>query len=232
VVDYSTRGRERNIIHFMLRGKRGYIYHGKRQVFEEYTVVFIPDGTNYVTRAEESCEGVTLLFSLQPELLEGIPRTVYQIRTYTKSEIETKFFDLYHLCNTMPTQRLRQKILALEILYAFLWELMTPASTTRLIAPALAYIAEHYKENCPVAQYARVCNLSESYFRKKFLETTGMSPIAYRNRLRFHEARRLYQSGHTMSAIAEKIGFCDENYLSRLYKRVYQKSLKDDSRFI
>ena len=89
----------------------------------------------------------------------------------------------------------------------------------RMIAPALHHLKLHYRENEPVSVYASACCLSESHFRRKFLEYTGMTPVEYRNSLRFEEARRLYASGMPMMQIAERVGFCDASYLRRLYKQ-------------
>ena len=89
----------------------------------------------------------------------------------------------------------------------------------RTMAPALRHLKLHYRENEPVSVYAAACRLSESHFRRKFLEYTGMTPVEYRDSLRFEEARRLYVSGMPMTQIAERVGFCDASYLRRLYKQ-------------
>ena len=47
--------------------------------------------------------------------------------------------------------------------------------------------------------------------------------------LRFAEAKKLYREGLTMKAIAEKLGFCDEHYLSKIYKRENGTNLKEDA---
>lgn len=235
VTDYSTVGREKHLLHLTLRGKREYIRDGKRQVFDEHSVVFIPDGTNYLTCPtcdSEICEGITLLFSIEDSLSKSIPHGIYQINSRPQDTLEKHFFELCELCTKMPTQKLRKKILALELLHGFIAEHLSAAPNSRLIAPALSYLAEHYKENIPVSRYAAVCHLSESYFRRVFSEITGMSPIDYRNKLRFYEARRLYQNGLSASEIAETIGFCDEGYFLKLYRRSFGKSFRKESKYL
>ena len=74
--------------------------------------------------------------------------------------------------------------------------------------------------------------MSESYFRKKFQLVTGLSPISYRNSLRFAEAKKLYREGLTMKAIAEQLGFCDEHYLSKIYIRENGTNLKEDAKLV
>ena len=233
VSDYLTCGRKNHLIHLVTRGEREYFFEENRFVFGEHSVIFIPDGTRYRTisheKNEQLCEGATVIFEASPYI--NIPHGIYQISTFSKSDIEALFFELCDTDTAIPTQKLRKKILTLEILYWIISKLTLPNKSRHLIKPALEYIALHYKENLDVSKYASVCNLSESYFRKKFLEYTGLTPIEYRNHLRFAEAKRLYQSGYSTKTIAYEVGFCDENYLSKLYKKYYNSSLKEDCRF-
>jgi shikimate dehydrogenase len=54
----------------------------------------------------------------------------------------------------------------------------------------------------------------------------GVSPIEYRNELRFAKAEQLYQSGNSIKEIAEAVGFCDEVFFSKLYKKRFGTSMK------
>ena len=92
--------------------------------------------------------------------------------------------------------------------------------------------SKDYKENLPIKAYAEKCNLSESYFRKKFSDILGKSPVEYRNELRFTEARRLYRRNYSTEEIAEALGFCDSRYMLKLYRRHTGKSLKKDAEII
>lgn len=97
----------------------------------------------------------------------------------------------------------------------------------RLIKPALEFINLTYTNNFSIKTYADKCNLSESYFRKIFKSVIGISPIDYRNELRFAKAEQLYQTGNNLKQIAEAIGFCDEVFFSKLYKKRFGTSIKN-----
>ena len=60
----------------------------------------------------------------------------------------------------------------------------------------------------------------------------GISPIDYRNEIRFRKAKQLYQKNYTLQEIAEKVGFSDASYLSKMYKRHTGTSLKADSEIV
>ena len=124
------------------------------------------------------------------------------------------------------------KKLFFSVLTRFIEKYSNTNDLARSVVPAIEYISLHFNENEPVSKYAAICNMSESYFRKNFQLATGVSPLSYRNSLRFAEAKRLYREGLTMKAIAEKLGFCDEHYLSKIYKRENGTNLKDDARLV
>lgn len=78
----------------------------------------------------------------------------------------------------------------------------------RAVLPAVGRIRRRFEENCPVGEYAAMCTMSESNFRRLFLEYTGQSPVGYRNALRIAEAQKLLASGEfSVSEIAESVGF-------------------------
>lgn len=235
-IDYSDCGREGHILHVTLNGEREYIVNGEKQHLDAHSVIFIPDGTKYITKSiapeGEMCEGISVKFWLAGEPERSIPKGVFVHQSHAGSRLEREFLELDRVFTREPALVLKQKELLLGILARFIEKYTASHGMVDLVAPAIEYISRHYRENEPIAKYAAVCNMSESYFRKKFQQATGTSPITYRNSLRFAEARKLYREGLTMKAIAERLGFCDENYLSKLYKRENGTNLRDDAGFI
>ena len=87
------------------------------------------------------------------------------------------------------------------------------------IEPALAYIYEHYKEDIQTADLARSCSMSESYFRKLFLKTMGLSPMEHVNRYRIHRAMNLLlTTSDTIQSIAVRAGFSSIAAFNRNFK--------------
>ena len=94
------------------------------------------------------------------------------------------------------------------------------ASTS--IAPALHYIALHYKEDISLAELAEECFVNPSYFCRKFHKITGRTPIAYIHEYRLAKARvLLYNTTWPVSSIAAAVGYSDNGYFSRKFKEVY-----------
>lgn len=76
------------------------------------------------------------------------------------------------------------------------------------IEPSLLYVSEHYKQEIRVAQMARECAMSESYFRKTFGQMMGLSPLEYVNRYRIHRAMHLlHVTNDSVQRVALECGF-------------------------
>lgn len=67
---------------------------------------------------------------------------------------------------------------------------------------------------------AQKCQLSPSRFLHLFKKQYGVPPRHYQTLLRIHSARSLLQSTDlSIRQVAEKVGYSDQNYFSRVFKR-------------
>jgi len=71
-----------------------------------------------------------------------------------------------------------------------------------------------------IADIARECRLTPSYFAKAFRRTTGMSPHHYLTHIRVQEAKSLLMSSTLpLADIALICGFGDQSYFTRVFTR-------------
>lgn len=98
--------------------------------------------------------------------------------------------------------------------------------TQNAMTAAVEYIHKNYrKENIDIGNLARQCAVSETYFRRRFKIAYGVSPKTYVIHLKLEFAARLLESHlYTVNETAEKAGFTDTKYFSRLFKQHYGKS--------
>ncbi len=91
----------------------------------------------------------------------------------------------------------------------------------RFLQPAIQHIERDPCDNLPVAALAKLCFISESYFRASFRKYSGgLSATEYRNKLRIAKAQELLDSSlWTTALIAEKLGFYDVSHFYRVYKK-------------
>lgn len=119
---------------------------------------------------------------------------------------------------------LYQKSLFHHTLYAIVEDLHlqeTQSSTAMLIEETFEYLKRHYKENVSVDQLAGMIGLSTSHFSKLFKEKIGYSPKDYLIRLRINRAKQFLEfSDCHLKDVAQKVGYPDEFYFSRIFKKI------------
>ncbi|WP_203580115.1 GlxA family transcriptional regulator [Microbacterium hibisci] len=90
-----------------------------------------------------------------------------------------------------------------------------------VVADAQDWLRTHYSVAAPVEQLVVRSGLAERTFKRRFTEATGVSPLAYVQRLRVEEAkRRLEQTEESVEAIGWHVGYEDPAFFRRLFKRV------------
>ena len=91
---------------------------------------------------------------------------------------------------------------------------------------AVNFIHQNYKkQQISIEELAKTASVSQSYFRREFKKIYSVPPGQYIINLRLEYASQLLQSRlYTVSEVAEKSGFSDVKYFSRLFKRRFSKS--------
>jgi len=74
--------------------------------------------------------------------------------------------------------------------------------------------------NPSVARIARSLGISESGLRRAFKNTFGVSPVQYRIHIRINQAKYLLESTEmTVSAVADALGFYDQAYFCKIFRK-------------
>lgn len=89
------------------------------------------------------------------------------------------------------------------------------------LAPALTYMATHYQDHLDVPMLAKKCSMSESHFRRCFIQAMDVSPQVYWQRLRVRMAASLLASSdQTILSISQSVGFESLSSFNRLFKQI------------
>lgn len=238
VVNYMGKGRRKNILHLVTEGERIYRINGKTLHVPCGSILMIPDQTEYKTISlatdTKKVSGIGICFDMvEPSGdLITVKKDVYCNFNAEALRIAEKVYLLEQLYKNPIIPLFSLKTALGQLLHSLCSSVFTEPKELLSLKPALRFIREHYTENLPVKRYAEQCAMSESNFRKKFGKCIGMSPIDYRNELRFEEARRLYAANMGMQQIAEAVGFSDAHYLAKLYRKNKGTTLKKDAEII
>ena len=83
------------------------------------------------------------------------------------------------------------------------------------------YIDNHFKENLSLDQLAQLAHLNKYYLSHAFRREFGVSPINYLISRRIEESCFLLrETDHTLSLIAQILGFSSLSYFSQCFRRV------------
>lgn len=98
-------------------------------------------------------------------------------------------------------------------------------STDDLVEYMLSYLREHYMEDIDMGELAHKFGVTSSYLSQQFRKKTGDSPIRYLTEIRINEAKRLLiQTQASISEIGIKVGYPDQFYFSKTFRKLEGKS--------
>lgn len=88
------------------------------------------------------------------------------------------------------------------------------------IMPAVNYIQNNYMKNIKIAELAVICHISETHFRRVFLECMHTTPLEYVNFTRISRAcEMLKTTDASISAIASRTGFVSLSTFNRNFAK-------------
>lgn len=110
-----------------------------------------------------------------------------------------------------------------------------PARELLEFLPTIEYIENNLDSVLSNDELAELHNWHPTYFANRFSRALGVSPRNYIINKRIEKARQLlWGGGMTIAAVSREVGFSDEYYFSRVFKRLtglppgkYQKQAKN-----
>lgn len=95
-----------------------------------------------------------------------------------------------------------------------------PSKNHDVIKKALLYISEHFNSQLTLEDVAAHVHLHPSYFSTLFKQMTGSSFKEYLNMVRIEESKRLLSNtDFSIIDIAVAVGFEDQSYFSKVFKK-------------
>ena len=95
-----------------------------------------------------------------------------------------------------------------------------PSSRNSLVPRLIDYIYENCHHKITSADIEAHFHMNFDYMNRQFKKKTGMTLIDFSNRYRIAESKKLLKSGlYSVSEVAWMMGFSNEFYFSRIYKK-------------
>ena len=157
------------------------------------------------------------------ERLSGLSTRKFQVPVSVRREVDR----LYDSVNSdAPLRSARIRTLLMEFLFRVLD--YSGAAENNLppdIGTVIRYIREKRDEMPDISRLAALVNLSESRFKQKFKQATGVPPAEFIVREKINEARLLLDnSDRTVTSIAMDLGFSSSQHFSVLFKKYVGES--------
>lgn len=93
--------------------------------------------------------------------------------------------------------------------------------TESRLAPAMAYIKEHYHEPISIRAMAQTCGLSMGSFHRQFRETYLCTPHTYIRQIRVRmSCQALVFSRRPIAVVASECGFSDQSHFTKEFRRM------------
>lgn len=94
-------------------------------------------------------------------------------------------------------------------------------SASLKVGKIIKYMHENINRKVTLAELSEMVQLSSPYLSRTFKDTTGYSVIGFFNKIEIDKAKELIIEGNKkVKEIAQELGFADEFYFSRIFKRI------------
>ncbi len=173
-------------------------------------------------RLPESIESTGRDIELFRELCQRYPR--WQLAAFNPKSYESKnsIADSYRRFNELDdAEKMYIRGAVLLMLSRFVAQgTPRPISTDRRIENVVTYIDEHLDSVITLDTLAEIACVSKAYLIRMFSLGFGLTPIAYINRRRVEKAQLMLQTtSMSVKEIAYTLGFTDNSYFNRLFKK-------------
>jgi len=229
----------------LLDGCKGvYRSQGRDPIYvDDGTIVYTPAGSEYSVEfydfKNESSKTVHINFLLQDS--ENDPFVLSKdilLFSADNANYKSLFYkmDSYSQATVLCYSKIK------SIMYDLLFKLSEfyhkdYCSKYNSIAAGIEYLEQDTDQKLSIGEIAKMCYVSEVYFRKMFKEFSGMSPIDYRTHSKICRAKNyLKYEELSISEISDLLNFSDVSYFIKLFRKntgmspkVYRKMLKENA---
>ena len=157
-----------------------------------------------------------------------ITNFIFEIVDYT-NKLKIKKEDVYTKAINVNSKILRAYSIASikDISYEFLINLLIDIEKYKknndfILDNSINFLEKYYYKDLSLTEVANVCNMSDSYFSRKFKEKFIINFSTYLLNIRLEKAKELLKEKNlNIENISEMVGFKDSSYFSKSFKQKY-----------
>lgn len=229
--DFTDLPRPRYAIALVVQGRIMCIEENRKVIATAGDIVFLPLHLRYLLRwiGDPVAETITCHFLLPPEN-DLLSDKLIPLQKIQGEDLKEEFsFLLAH------SKEKEQRFAVLGRFYELLnhvYHRLAYTSAPKMddrIQKAVNYLRAHCDRAFTIDDIATLCSMSPSRFYYRFKAETGLTPIAYKNKMAAHRAALLLMNDQKKSIeeIAAETGFASAAYFRRVFKDVTGKTPKE-----
>ncbi len=188
----------------------------------QYHLMIYPPGTPHAEYTDPSDPENTIFISV--EMKGDIPRNNRLILMDRKGELKwliEHIFAEYNQNFDLANAYLKPFLLLIDK------ELNRSIDTENIIGAISENIRNHPSRNWTLNELSELAGMSSAYFSRLFHQKTGFSPIIFIQKIRIEVACQLLKTTDMrINEVAEHIGYNDQLYFSRIFKKIIGVSPK------
>ena len=217
--DDYVKGRPHAALSLRIKGDSVMSSGEKTEQLGDGDIIYVPKDLDYIKKSGEEN-----LLVIHFDTDESAGKELVAFRPKRKPLFLSLFTSIYEI---WQAKKPGYYFSALSVFYKILYELKQEdeknSEDYNKIEPACEYIHMHFDDaELSVADLAKKCFLSDTYFRRIFIKVHGTTPLAYINSLRLERAQALLsESNSTVEQVALKSGFSDVKYFSTVFKKAF-----------
>lgn len=220
VAAIGVAARPYHALAFRLCGSASFSHDGFCAATNPGDVFYMPANYSYEAKYKEKNE--ILVIHFESDLISKMEN--FQLSS--SHIISSRFHKLYDIWNKKADGYYYQALsIMCEILEGISAQQATGfrSETVKAFENAVEYMENNYTSNeFSINKTVERAYMSNTYFRKLFYTKFGMTPARYLTTRRLIYAEKLLSTGkYSIKEVAEKSGFCDAKYFSRLVKKEY-----------
>lgn len=189
-------------------------------------IVVIPPHQLFQCRSSKASPSLWLHFSVSRKLSEKVTGAL----AFPPSPAELAIMQelkpaILEAQDLQPNERIFRLAKALALVVLARRELDWNDESPEHLLKAQRHIEEHYGRELTIKELARVAGVSTAKLAEDFKKNHGTTPAKYVTQIRVREAASLlFHTQDTIDDIAEKTGFVNRFYMSRVFKKVTKES--------
>lgn len=218
-MDHKSDPRTYTALSMRTKGKAEFVSNNEVFHINQGDILLIPPEPEYLQKSEGE-----ELYAIHFITDRAVPAAFKKFTPQNPEYFRLKFEELHSVwTKKQPGYKYESK----SILYKILAKIEKEQAEAELMASndkiidAFEHIHSHFADRTlSIESLASLCGMSDTYFRKLFVERFSVTPLKYINRLKLNYAKELLLSDYyTVEEIAEKCGFNNINYFSLFIKK-------------